>query len=145
VTASDVSADASALCRENAQRVGVTRQLRVVTGDLFAALAQGERFELITANPPYIPSAEIAALAADIREFEPRLALDGGADGLAVIRRIVEAAPGHLQPGGVLALEVAWDQAPAVSEILAAAGFEQVERRRDYGGHERVVSGRFSR
>jgi release factor glutamine methyltransferase len=142
-TASDVSPEAAALCWENALRAGVAHHFRVLSGDLFAVLDAGERFELITANPPYIPTGEIAELQPDIREFEPRLALDGGADGLDVIRRIVEQAPERLTPGGLLALEVAYNQAPAVAELLAARGFGAIERRRDYGGHERVVSGSF--
>ncbi len=142
VTASDLSPDAAALCWENALRVGVAYHFRVLSGDLFGALDEGERFELITVNPPYIPSSELDELMPDIRDFEPHLALDGGPDGLSVIRRIVEQAPERLEPGGVLALEVAYNQAPVVAELLAAGGFEAIERRRDYGGHERVVSGR---
>jgi release factor glutamine methyltransferase len=139
-TASDVSHDALGLAWENARRQGAAFSLRVVEGDLFAPVA-GERFELVTANAPYIPSAELAELAPDIRDFEPRLALDGGEDGLDVIRRIVAQAAAHLEPGGVLALEVGHDQAGRVGELLAGAGFTGVGVRRDYGGHERVVSG----
>jgi len=140
VTASDVSHDALGLAWENARRQGVVFSLRVVVGDLFAPVF-GERFELVTANAPYVPSAELAELAPDIRDFEPRLALDGGPDGLDVIRRIVAQAAAHLEPGGVLALEVGHDQAGRVVELFAAAGFGDVSVRRDYGGHERVVSG----
>jgi release factor glutamine methyltransferase len=142
VTATDVSQGAAALAWENAVRAGVAHHFRPLTGDLFAALAEGERFELVTANAPYIPSADLAGLQPDVRDFEPHLALDGGADGLVLIRRIVEQAPSWLAAGGVLALEVQYDQAPAVSALLEAHGFGDIQQRRDYGGHERVVSGK---
>ena len=102
-----------------------------------------ERFDLITANPPYVPTHEWEALEAGIREFEPRLALDGGNDGLDTLRRIVEAAPNYLEPGGVLAIEVGYDQAERVSALLESARFDALDVRRDYGGHQRVVSGRY--
>jgi release factor glutamine methyltransferase len=139
VTASDVSPEAACLAWENAVRQGVAFSVRVVAGDLFAP-HEGERFELITANPPYIPTGELAELAPDIRDFEPRLALDGGADGLDIIRALVSRASRHLEPGGVLALEVGHDQAARVTELLVEAGFDEIHVRRDYGGHERVVS-----
>ena len=140
VTASDVSRDALGLAWENARRAGAAFSLRVVEGDLFAPF-DGERFELITANPPYIPSAELGELAPDIRDFEPRLALDGGADGLDVVRAVVRGASAHLEPNGVLALEVGYDQAPRATELFERAGFVEVRVQKDYGGHERVVSG----
>jgi release factor glutamine methyltransferase len=140
VTGVDASIGALEVARINALCLGVVPGLRFLEGDLFAPLGPDERFDLITANPPYIPDAELAELDAGIREFEPRLALAGGSDGLDVIRRIVEEAPGHLSPGGVLALEVGHDQADRVAELFEQAGLSQIGRRRDYGGHERVVS-----
>src|SRR5262249_5717287 len=100
-----------------------------------------DRYDAITANPPYIAEGEIASLGADIRDFEPRLALSGGADGLDVVRRIAEGAPRFLPPGGVLAMEVGAGQAAATVQLFEAAGFGDVQVNRDYGGHERVVSG----
>jgi release factor glutamine methyltransferase len=141
VTGTDVSSEALALARENAARLGSIWGMRWLESDLFAALAPTERFELITANPPYVPAAEIATLDPDVRDFEPRLALDGGADGLALVRPIAESARKFLVAGGLLALEVGHDQAERVAALLAALGYVRVERRRDYGGHERVVSG----
>lgn len=142
LTAVDVSADAVELARENALRNGVIWGLRLLVGDLFSPLGEDERFDLITANPPYIPSAEIDALDVDIRNFEPRLALDGGASGLDVLRAIVRGAGRRLVPGGVLAVEVGFDQAPAVAALFEQAGYRDVATRRDLGGRERVVSGR---
>jgi release factor glutamine methyltransferase len=141
ITALDSSSEAIDLAMENAVRLGAVFGMRFGVGDLTAPLAESERFDLVTANPPYIPSAELGTLEQGIRDFEPRLALDGGSDGLAIIRRIVKESQPHLVPRGVLALEVGHDQAERVSELLESAGFVAIERRRDYGGHERVVSG----
>lgn len=140
VTASDISADAVALARDNAQRTGAVRNLRVVQGSLFAAVA-GQRFELVTANPPYIATAELAELPVDVRDFEPKLALDGGADGLDLVREIADLAPGQLAADGVLALEIGADQGPRTVEILQARGYRDVQLARDLGGRDRVVSG----
>jgi release factor glutamine methyltransferase len=140
VTALDLSEDALALARENALRLGAIFGVRFVPGDLYAGLDPRERFDLITANPPYIPASAIGALDPTIRDFEPRLALEGGDDGLEVIRRIAAEAPAHLAPGGVLALEIQFDQGERVRELVAQAGLTEIETRRDYGGHERVVS-----
>ncbi len=142
VTAVDVSPDAASVARENVRRAGVVHNLAVLEGDLFSPLPAGARFELITANPPYIPSGEIAGLDADVRDFEPRLALDGGADGLDITRRIIAEAPRYLSPCGLLALEGGFDQAPAVAELLAAAGYTDITRAKDLAGVERVVTGR---
>jgi release factor glutamine methyltransferase len=142
VTAVDLSPDAASVARENVQRAGVVHNLAVLEGDLFAPVPADARFELITANPPYIPSGDIAGLDADVRDFEPRLALDGGADGLQVTRRLIAEAGRYLTPGGLLALEGGFDQAPAVAELLKNAGFSQIARARDLAGIERVVSGR---
>jgi release factor glutamine methyltransferase len=144
VTASDVSAEAVALAWENALRHGVAFSVRVLEGDLFAPFTD-ERFELITANPPYIPSPEIAELVPDIRDFEPRVALDGGPDGLDLLRAVVCGASEHLEPGGVLAVEIGHDQAARVEELFERAGFSEVQRRRDYGDRDRVVSATFER
>jgi release factor glutamine methyltransferase len=140
-TGTDLSNAARALARENAERLGVTFCTRFLTGDLFEPLGPNERFELVLANPPYIPHGEIAGLDRDVRDFEPHLALDGGPDGMAFMERIAELAPRYLAPHGILALEVGHDQAARVEALLARRGFVQLARRKDYGGIERVVSG----
>lgn len=140
VTASDISADALALARDNAHRTGAIRNLQLVCGSLFAAVA-GRRFDLVTANPPYIPSGDVAGLPLDVRGFEPHLALDGGPDGLELVRQIAAQAAEHLTPGGLLAMEIGADQGPAAREILAQHGLREVELARDLGGRDRVVSG----
>jgi release factor glutamine methyltransferase len=142
VTATDLSVSAVEVARENAVRLGAIWGLRFLVGDLTSPLQPGERFDLITANPPYIASAEVDGLDPGIRDFEPRLALDGGADGLDVARRVVNEATPLLDRSGVLAIEVAAGQAGAVCELFASAGLEAIDRRKDYQGHERVVSGR---
>jgi release factor glutamine methyltransferase len=140
VLATDVSPATAELAWENARRLGVAFTLGVDVGDLFAPVS-GQRFELVLANPPYIPSRELAELMPDVRDFEPRLALDGGADGLDLVRRIVGGARSHLTVGGILAVEVGHDQAPRTRELFEQAGFREISVRRDYGGRERVVSG----
>lgn len=142
VLAADVSEDALAVARANAHRLGAYN-VAFVRSDLFADVRG--KFDVVTANPPYIPTSEIDALQADIREFEPRIALDGGADGLAIVRRIVDAAPSHLAPGGVLAIEIGMGEAARTVELFEERGFEDVRADRDYGRIERVVSGTLRR
>jgi release factor glutamine methyltransferase len=138
VFATDISPDALAVARANAERLSLA--VTFLEGDLDQPLIPLGHFDLIVANLPYIPSAEIDGLAADVRS-EPRLALDGGADGLALLRRLVARTPELLQPGGCLALEVGAGQAGSVDELLGATGFSGVRCRRDLAGIERVVSG----
>jgi release factor glutamine methyltransferase len=143
VTATDLSEAALALAAENAQRLGALQGLRLLQGDLFAALPEVERFELITSNPPYIRREAMADLDVDVRDFEPHLALDGGADGLDFYRRLTLEAPRYLVAGGILAVEVGFDQADDVATLFARSGFEELEKTRDFAGIERVVSGKF--
>ena len=141
VMASDVSAGALVLARENALRLGAVN-LTFLKSDLFAAFeGSPRRFDLVTANPPYIAADEMPTLAVDVKNFEPHLALTPGPEGLEMLRRIVAEAPRFLNPGGALAVEVGAGQAPAVAALFEAAGFSDIRRRKDLGGHERVVSG----
>ncbi|MBI4988393.1 MAG: peptide chain release factor N(5)-glutamine methyltransferase [Rhodocyclales bacterium] len=137
VTAVDVSAAALDVARENAARHGVA--VRFLQGDWFASL-EGERFDLILANPPYVAEADPHLAQGDVR-FEPRGALAAGPEGLDDIRRIVAGAPAHLAPGGRLYFEHGYDQAPAVAALLAQAGFVDIEQRRDLAGILRVSGG----
>ena len=109
-------------------------------GDLFAAVADGPCFDLITANPPYIAAGEIPGLQPEVRDHEPRLALDGGGDGLAVLRRVVAGAMPYLVRHGVLAVEVGAGEAPAVRDLFEEAGSVDIDVLRDYGRIERLVS-----
>lgn len=139
VFASDLSPDALVVARDNALRLGAYN-VAFFTGDLFAPFA-GRRFDVITANPPYIPTGDLATLMPDVRDHEPRLALDGGADGLDLVRRIVSAAPDHLEEGGLIALEIGAGEAPDTAKLLEERGFTEVRADRDIARIERVVSG----
>lgn len=144
VLATDISEGALAVARQNALRLGAVTT-GFVQSDVFEALDAGcDRFDLITANAPYITDGEFPSLAVDIRAFEPRVALTSGADGLGVMRRIVEQAPLFLATSGVLAVEMGSDQSDAVTALFTEAGFHDVQMKRDYGGHPRVVSGVWS-
>jgi release factor glutamine methyltransferase len=145
VLGTDVSSEAHrAVARDNAQRLGALPAVSFRTSDLFADLGEGAGpFDLITANPPYIPETDRASLPLTITGFEPHVALFGGQDGLDVTARIVHEAPAHLAAGGVLAMELGEGQPSAVADRMRARGFEDVEIRRDYAGIERIVSGRW--
>ena len=141
VLAVDVSADALAVAGENSQRLGLPVEFR--QGDLLAPLAAepmstSDPFDVIVANLPYVPRAEVPGLAPEVRA-EPLLALDGGEDGLDLVRRLTAAVAAHLRPGGALVLEIGAGQAAATAAICSAAGLERVTMRRDLGGIERVV------
>jgi release factor glutamine methyltransferase len=140
MTAIDVSAAALAVATENARRNGVAARIGFVQQDL-VELPPGP-FELIVANPPYVPSGELATLMPEVRDYEPRLALDGGADGLAAYRTLVAQAGMTLAPGGWLLVEVGTGQARAVQELFAGAELKEIFVSRDLAGIERVVGGR---
>ena len=138
VSAVDASVAALAVAGRNAQQLGAP--VRSLHSDWFAALA-GESFDLIVANPPYIAAGDSHLVAGDLRH-EPVAALLGGIDGLASIRRIIDAAPAHLAPGGQLWLEHGYDQAVAVRELLAATGFTDIEEHLDLAGVVGASGGR---
>ena len=138
VSAADLSADALSVARENAQRNHT--EIHFVQSDLFADISGC--FQMIVSNPPYIPSREIPALMPEVREHEPLLALDGGADGLGFYRRIIAEGVGHLESGGWLLFEIGYDQGEAVSACMRAYDFTEIEVVRDLAGLDRVVKGR---
>ena len=141
VTLADVSPDALDVARKNAKKHGLDSRLQFRQGDLFAALPGGSLFDAILCNPPYIAPGELATLAPDVREHEPRLALDGGPDGLAFYRRLATDAGKHLNPGGALLLEIGATQDDAVRVIFAERPeFEVKKTLKDHAGLPRVVS-----
>ena len=140
VLATDVSEEALAVARRNAVKHGVVDRVEFAAGDLWAAVPGDRTFDVILTNPPYIAETEFAELAVDVRNHEPRLALDGGPDGLAFYRRIAADAGRFLKPGGVLLAEIGWTQEPAVQELFAAApGLAMLPSVKDGAGHWRVV------
>ncbi len=146
VVAVDVDEAAVEVARRNTERLGLAGRVDVLHGDLLAGLPCTQRYDLIVSNPPYIPDAEYATLEPNVREYEPRLALHGGHDGLDVYRRLIPTAAGRLRPGGVLALEVGVGAAAVVGALLGAAGsYEPAAVRADLAGTPRVVFARSRR
>jgi release factor glutamine methyltransferase len=136
-TGSDVSAAALGVARENAARLGLGSRARFLRADWFGGIAG--RFDLIVSNPPYLAEAEIAGLAPEVRDWEPRGALSPGGDGLGAYRAIAAGAGARLMAGGRLIVEIGPTQAGAVAELLVAQGFPEPEVRRDLDGRDRVV------
>ena len=143
VTAVDISPDALEVARRNAAAHGIADRTTFLAGDLFAPLPAGAAFDLIVSNPPYVTPGELAGLAPEVRDHEPRVALDGGPDGLAFYRRIAADAGRFLRPGGSVLVEVGWTQEPAVRAIFEARSELAVGPSvKDLGGRVRVVTAR---
>ncbi len=144
LTAIDVSDAAVAVARRNAERHKLVDRIRFLQGDLFAPLEAEERFNFILSNPPYIPRGQIDSLAPEVRDHEPRLALDGGEDGFAVIDRLIAGAGAHLRPGGYLIVEIGFDQEqPARQRFVDHGGYELGKTIHDHAGHPRVLKARW--
>jgi len=136
----DLSPDALEVAERNAAKHGVSGRIEFRRGDLFGVLAETDRFDLIVSNPPYIPPTEIAELAVEVRDHEPRIALDGGPDGLAFYRRIAADAGRHLNPGGRVLVEIGHTQADAVTSLFLQAGWAAAALTKDLAGRPRVVT-----
>jgi release factor glutamine methyltransferase len=136
-TGTDVSEGALAVAAENAETLGLTRRARFCRSDWFAGVTG--RFDLITSNPPYIAEGEMAGLAPEVRDWEPRGALTPGGDGLDAYRAIAAGAGARLMAGGRLVLEIGPTQGVAVAALLRAQGFAEPDVRRDLDGRDRVV------
>ena len=143
VTASDISEDALAVATANADALGSSARVTFVRSDLLDSI--DGLFDAITANLPYVERGEIKGLEPEITEHEPLQALDGGDDGLDLVRRLVAQAPSRLKPGGLLALEIGDSQAARTASILGEEGFTEIDIHLDLTGRERVVSGRRGR
>jgi release factor glutamine methyltransferase len=142
VCATDVSEAALVVARENAERMGVSERVAFAQGDCLEPLRrwglQG-KLRAMMSNPPYVPRDDLDSLQPEVSRYEPRLALDGGADGLQFYRRLAEEAAEFLRPDGFIACEVGVHQSRAVCELFHQAGFTKQEVIKDYGGIERVV------
>lgn len=140
VTATDISEEALKVARRNAVTLECEDRMSFYQGDLFGALPKdGRKFDIITSNPPYIPTAVIRTLEPEVREHEPMLALDGTEDGLHYYRRIAADAGRYLEDGGFIYLEIGHDQGEAVSTLLKENGFSNVRVLKDLPGKDRVV------
>lgn len=140
VHACDIDADALALASENIERTNLADRVTTFAGDLLAALPQGQAYDAVVANPPYIPDDEWAAVAPNVKDHEPTHALRGGADGLDLVRPIIAQAADRLVQGGLLAIEVASSRAEQAAAILEAdARYQGAAIVRDFAGRPRVV------
>lgn len=139
VTLTDLSEAALRIAEKNADVLQA--DVKLCQGDLFEGVL-GKKYRLLLSNPPYIPSRVVDTLMPEVREHEPRLALDGAEDGLVFYRRIAQEAPQFLEDEGYVLFEIGFDQAEDVRKILVDAGFEQIQVRQDYAGLDRVVIGR---
>lgn len=142
VHAIDVSEAALKVARENAGRLGLGERVLFHAGDGFVALPPGLSFDLIVSNPPYIPSAEIKTLQPEVRDHDPRQALDGGADGLDFYRRLAVESGSRLKAGGRIMLELGDGQGGAVSELLTQHGWTVESVLKDYSGRGRILIAR---
>lgn len=146
ITASDISAEAVKTAKENSALNNASRQIQFIEGDLFDPFPKNRKgrgkkpFDLIVSNPPYIPRDELQTLMREVREHEPMLALDGGADGIDFYVRILKEAYLYLRKGGLLLLEIGHDQAQVVSALAEAAGaYRPAQIIKDLAGHDRIA------
>ena len=135
----DKSAAALKIAAQNAENLNLSNRIKLLQADYFGDLPFSEKFPLIISNPPYIATAEIAALDAEVKNYDPTMALDGGADGYEHYRRIAQIVPQLLEKGGFMLLEVGQGQADEVADIFAAEKLHLVEKIRDLNGIERCV------
>lgn len=140
ILAIDISAETLALAQENAVMHGVSERIEWLQADLLAGVDTDLNF--VVANLPYIPTAEIGQLSREV-QHDPRLALDGGTDGLEVIQRLITEAPPHLQPGACILLEIGVSQAPQVAEVFELQKYRDIWVEKDYQGVQRFVSAKY--
>lgn len=136
----DVSEAALAVARENAANLGLAQRVALLRGDWTRGLDDAG-FDIVVANPPYIPSTDIHGLEPEVRDYEPRLALDGGADGLDAYRLLAPEILRVLKPGGRFAVEIGFDQSAAVETLFRRAGGAQIATSKDLANRDRVVAG----
>ena len=136
----DIAEAALTVAKENAERLGVADRADFCAGDLLAPLARaGRAYDAILSNPPYIRADEMAELVPEVRDYEPRTALTDGGDGLGFYRRLIAEARGYMADTAFLAVECGADESETIVELAEAAGWNDVETRKDLAGIERVV------
>jgi release factor glutamine methyltransferase len=141
IAATDVSVAALDIARKNAASNGVEKCIRFRNGDLLSPFT-GEMFDIVASNPPYVPESDRDSLAVEVRDYEPARALFAGEDGLAIYRRLIPAAWDALVSGGFIVLEIGYGQQASIRNLLAGAGFNQIEFTADLQGIPRVASAR---
>lgn len=139
VTAVDISKSALKIARKNADNHNVTKHISFGKFDVLNDISSLGKFDIIVSNPPYISKCDILTLDTTVKNYEPILALDGGDDGLMFYRNIVKHAPKMLNNGGIIALEIGYDQAEAVTELLKS-DFKDIKVIKDYSGNNRVIT-----
>jgi release factor glutamine methyltransferase len=137
----DLSEEALAVARDNAASLGLAGRTALLRGDWTTGLSDAT-FDLVLANPPYIPSADIDTLEPEVRQYEPRSALDGGPDGLDAYRILAPEILRVLKPGAAFVVEIGHDQGPAVQDLFAAAAADELRVGQDLSGRDRIVAGR---
>ncbi len=134
---SDIAPGALQTAAANAQLLGLGDRFETRESAWFDTI--DERFDIIVSNPPYIPSDVVEGLEPEVRDYDPRRALDGGKDGLVAYRAIADGAAQHLAAGGLVGLEIGYDQRESVTQLFEATGFSLLEWHRDFGGNDRVL------
>jgi release factor glutamine methyltransferase len=140
VEALDVSCEALAVARKNAENHGLEKRIHFTQGDSLGSLQKQSSFDLIISNPPYVPTKEIETLQPEVRDFEPRAALDGGSDGLNYFRQFASQAESFLKPGGQLILEFGDSQLEAIREIFQAQNWIVMSVQNDYHQRPRIIT-----
>lgn len=142
VIMTDIASEALEVSSRNVMLNGVSDRVKVVGGDLLEPV-KNELFDIIVSNPPYIPSGEINYLQREVRDYEPRIALDGGSDGLEFYRRLIPDTAQCIKPGGILALEIGFNQASDIENIMSSSRFISIEVLKDLSGLNRCIIGRY--
>ena len=140
----DISPAAIDVASENASRLGVSDRVTFRESDVFSALSPGEEFDLVVSNPPYVPARDVETLQAEVRDYEPKVALTEGGSGLSIIERIVNEAGSRLKDGGYLLMEIGFNQSAAVTDLFTAVPEAEAMFFPDLQGIPRMVKARYS-
>ena len=146
ITATDISDKALDIARKNAEKlIGNSNDFHIIKSDLFDALDSSNKYDIIVSNPPYIPTSDIERLDTEVREHDPRMALDGGDDGLDFYKRIVDSATHFLEDGGQLVMEMGYNQGDDISAVMTDNGYSDIRIIKDLAGLDRVIGGYYVR